>query len=227
MIPTTGTRTGSLPAGIVDVWRIALDPPAVPLATLIAALDHDEREQLSHRGPHGNAWATAHGALRCILASYLGVTPAALRFTADADGKPRLAGGHKLEFSLSRGDTLALVAVASDRAVGVDVERVRDDVDIDAVTRDFLSGGDAASVSHAPANRRREVFFAAWTRHEARLKLRGLGLDSAPFEPPLAPGGLIITRAVAIAPGFAAAVAAEGSGWTVRIRDFPETPVAR
>ncbi len=227
MIPATGRRTSSLPAGIVDVWRIALEPPASTMATLLATLDDGERAQIAPRGPHGNAWATAHGALRCILAGYLGVTPAVLRFTSGAGGKPQIAGAHTLEFSLSHSDTLALVAVASDRAVGVDVERLRDDVDIIALTRDFLAGGDAASVNHAPAGLRRKAFFAAWTRHEARLKLRGLGLDTAPVEPPLPPGGLIITRALAIAPGFAAAVAAEGSGWTVRIRDFPEPSAAR
>jgi 4'-phosphopantetheinyl transferase len=215
-------RAGVLPAGVIDVWRITLRPPAVPIATLLATLDGDERAHTARLGANGETWAAARGALRMILAGYLGVSAETLQFGPDVAGKPRLTGGASLEFSVSHSDELALIAVASDRAVGADVERLRDDVDIDAVSRDFLSPGDAAAVSLVPAEQRREAFFAAWTRHEARLKLHGQPLDAASALPSVPEGGLVVTRTVAVAPGFAAAVAAEGGSWTVRVRDFPE-----
>ena len=38
--------------------------------------------------------------------------------------------------------------------------------------------------------------------------------------------GLVVTRPLEIAPGYAATIAAEGGSWTVRVRDFPEAPAA-
>lgn len=214
--------TGALLAGVVDVWRIPLAPPAVPLAALLAPLEDGERAHAERMGANGLTWAAARGALRLILADYLGVAAGTLRFAPGSTGKPRLAGADRIEFSVSHSDGLALVAVASDRAVGADIERLRDDVDIEAVSRDFLLAGDAAAVHLVPAEQRREAFFAAWTRHEARLKLQGQPLDAAAEPPSVPDGGLVLTRAVAVAPGFAAAVAAEGGSWTVRVRDFPD-----
>lgn len=221
MIPDAGTRAAALPAGVIEVWRIALAPPVVPWSQLHDTLDDGERAHAARLGAASEPWVAAHGALRMILGGYLNVAAHTLRFTVDALGKPRLDERRRvLEFSLSHSDTLALLAVASDRAVGADLERLRDDVDIEAVTREFLSPGDAAAMSFAPAERRRAAFFAAWTRREARLKLHGQPLDSVAAEPPLPAGGLVVTRALDVAPGFAAAIAAEGSGWSIRIRDF-------
>lgn len=228
MIPGAGTRAAALPAGVIDVWRIALTPPGVPWSQLHDTLDDGERAHAARLGANADAWVASHGALRMILGGYLNVAAHTLRFTVDALGKPRLAEQRRvLEFSLSHSDSLALLAVASDRAVGADLERVRDDVDVEAVTREFLSPGDAAAMSVAPAEQRRAAFFAAWTRREARLKLYGQPLDSVATEPPLPAGGLVVTRALDVAPGFAAAIAAEGSGWRIRIRDFPEGPSSR
>ena len=227
MIPRAGSRLAALPAGVVDVWRVVLTPPALPLPKLHAVLDASEREHAERLGDAAAPWVAAHGALRMILAGYRGLAPEGLRFVTRATGKPALADAHGLEFSLTHSDTLALVAVASDRAVGADLERLREDVDIAAVTQEFLTAADAAAIEFTPADRRRAAFFAAWTRREARLKLHGQPLDSAVNEPPLPASGLVVTRALEVAPGFAAAIAAEGGSWTLRMRDFPESPGPR
>lgn len=205
---------------MVDVWRIPLDDPGLPHDALSTALDPEERIHAEHMRVGGREWAAAHGARRLILARYLGVPAGALRFTKEASGKPRLAGVRGLEFSFARTEGLALLAVASDRPVGVDVERENDRTDVEVVAREFLQPADAAAVEWAAPDQRRTAFFAAWARHEARLKLLGRGLTEEAPEPSPDRETLVMVRALAAGPGYAAAVAAEGGSWTVRLREF-------
>jgi 4'-phosphopantetheinyl transferase len=159
-----------------------------------------------------------------ILAGYLAVPAASLRFARTAAGKPRLEGVDGVQFSFAHTDGLALVAVASDRELGVDVERENDRTDIAAVAREFLPPLDVADLARTPSAHRRCAFFAAWACHEARLKLRGRGLG-APPEADAASGTGVVVRPLATRPGFAAAVAAEGGDWSVRVREFHPTRI--
>ena len=77
-------------------------------------------------------YVVAHGALREILAALTATTPAALTFDRrcrhcgdPAHGKPELADAPELSFSLSHSASVALVAVAREARVGVDVEVIR------------------------------------------------------------------------------------------------------
>jgi 4'-phosphopantetheinyl transferase len=220
MMHATSERVAGPPLSVVDVWVVALAAPDLPHDVLAASLDDEERRHALRMRVGGREWAAAHGALRMILASYLEVPAASLRFVRTASGKPRLDGEAGLEFSFARTDGLALVAVASDREVGVDVERENDRTDIDGVARDFLPPAEAGAIGGAVPVERRSAFFAAWARHEARVKLHGHGLGARPSELQLEPGKLVLVRALSPRPGFSAAVAAEGDGWTVTTREF-------
>jgi len=209
-----------LPPGIVDVWCVPLRSPEVAPERLTAPLLYEERAYAERLRGGGEAWGAAHGALRCVLAHYLGRPAESLRFVRTRLGKPRLAGGGPPHFNLSWREDLALIAVASDREVGVDLERERGDVAIESLARDFLSTLEAAAIRQAEPARRRAAFFAAWTRHEARRKLHGLALEDA--LPELDPNSVVVVRALTVPAGYAAAIAAEGSTWRVRMRDVDE-----
>ncbi len=217
--PTTLCVSGPA-AGIVDVWCVRLDAPEFPHDAPAATLDPEEQWRAARMRVGGRDWAAARGALRVILASYLDVPAATLVFSTSEFGKPRLAGMHGLEFSFARTDGLAVVAVASDREVGVDVERENNRTDIELVAQEFLPPSERAALECTPLGRRRSMFFDAWARHEARLKLRGQGLVGCIPERGSVSEADVAVRALALGPGFAAAVAAEGDGWNVRVRDF-------
>lgn len=212
------TLTGP-PSGVVEVWSVSLDSPALPLELLAAPVSEAEREHAKRMTVGGAEWAAAHGALRTILGGYLGTAPRTLKFRRTPNGKPRLADVRGLEFSFSLTDGLAVIAVASDREVGVDVERENDRTHVEDVARAFLSPVEVAAVESAPAETQRTAFFAAWARHEARLKLLGRGLGDTAAEA-LDPGTLVVTRRLVMRPGYAAAVAAEGGSWALRVREF-------
>jgi 4'-phosphopantetheinyl transferase len=209
-----------LPAGIVDAWRIPLLPESPALVRWKRTLNDQERTHAARMRVAGNAWAGARGALRVILALYLGKAPESLEFERSLLGKPRLVGHAAPQFSVAWREDMALVGVASDRQVGVDLERERDDADVGTLARDHLSPLEQAAIVHAPPEQQRTAFFAAWARHEARRKLHGLGL--ADPLPALDRDEVVVVRALDVPAGWAAAVAAEGSGWRVRSREAVE-----
>jgi 4'-phosphopantetheinyl transferase superfamily len=148
----------------------------------------------------------ARRALRETLAGYLGEAPEAIELHAREAGKPELAGApERIAFNLSHSGGLALVAVAPGGAeVGVDVEELRPRRDLARLAERRLPPADAAAVADADPAEREAVFYAAWTRHEARVKCSGAGLGRA------VPGPEVSAWPLEIDPGYAAAVAVYG-----------------
>jgi phosphopantetheinyl transferase len=154
--------------------------------------------------PRDDPRARARSALAAILADYLGgAAEAAL--SADGDGKPRLAvRPERLSFNLSHSAGLALVAIApGGTPVGIDVEWLRPRRDLVRLAARWLPAADATMVSAAAETERDAVFYAAWTRHEARVKCSGTGLAGPP------PAPEVVARHLPFDEGYAAAVAVD------------------
>jgi 4'-phosphopantetheinyl transferase len=206
------------PAGTVDVWRIPLDVPETLLRWVTASLDEDERRMRDRMRVGAERWAVARGARREILAGCIGGEATAVRFEVAANGKPRLVGETRVRFNGSARGGLALLAIAFDRELGVDVEQDDMPGDLSAVARQFLLPRERAEIEAAHPEERTRRFAMAWTRHEAARKLRGLGLDA-----PLPDGETnAAIRDVPVPVGFVASVTAEGTDWTLRVRDVSE-----
>ncbi|HET6617507.1 MAG TPA: 4'-phosphopantetheinyl transferase superfamily protein [Gemmatimonadota bacterium] len=177
-------------------------------------------------------------ALRSILAAYLDADPRETRFTTDPGGKPRLDRGWSsvpLSFNLTHSRGRALVAVASGREVGVDVERLRRDLPMDRLAARFFSPREIAALRATSDTVRPAAFFACWTRKEAFVKATGAGIFRQPLqsfvvsvEPGAGPVPLEIPghadeagrwriESLDVGPGYAAAVAVEGP---FRVRRF-------
>jgi len=125
-----------------------------------------------------------HALVRIILAKYLLADPAQIAIGCpDRSSKPVLLDEPSLQFSLSHSADIALLAVTSNGPIGVDVEIC--DERARASARDFLerlvpegercdpSPGDPTS-GISPGC----LALRCWTRREAYLKARGLGLGS-------------------------------------------------
>jgi len=164
----------------VHVWRAELDLDDASANELLSVLSPDERIRARRYRLERDRrrFVVARARLRAILGFYLGSEPAALRFVVDPRGKPRLADVTErgLEFSVSHSDGKALYAVAWWRRVGVDLERIREDIDWKPVAERFFSPREVAGLRALAAGRRAAEFVRLWTRKEAWLKARGDGL---------------------------------------------------
>lgn len=172
----------SLGSDDVHVWVLELEAAPPRVEALGAVLSDDERERASRfRFPAlRRQFSVAHAGLRTILGRYLGVHPASLVFQYGDRGKPFLdpcLGRERLEFNLSHSSELALVAVASGRVVGVDLERKEWKDSLEGVATRYFSPGECEILMgrDTPAAKA-DCFFSLWSRKEAILKATGEGI---------------------------------------------------
>jgi 4'-phosphopantetheinyl transferase len=236
--------------GEAHVWRFGLDPPPAVLEAFERSLSDDERRRAERfrTGPLRRRFVAARGALRAILAAYLHIPPDHLTFTYGRHGKPALADGlapDGLCFNLSHSDEVALCAVTTIGAVGVDVEAIRPmEEDGRKLIGRFFSERERAEFLSLPGHQRLAAFFRGWTRKEAFIKATGTGLAAAldSFDVTLgpdAPTALLRvgddpsahTRWTLLdlepGPGYAAALAVEARGRPVKVRKRSPSKVGR
>jgi len=72
---------------------------------------------------------------------------------------------------------MALIAVGSEHRLGVDIEKIRSDVDTASLAERFFSLRERAGLRALPDDLRVPGFYACWTRKEAFLKATGEGLS--------------------------------------------------
>lgn len=121
----------------------------------------------------------AHALLRHALSRHDGATsPDSWHFINGPTGKPELSGAHEpsLTFNLSHTAGFAVCAVGRHRAVGIDVERIREMEDASAIAGRFFSPEEVAAIDELYGPDRLERFFEVWTLKEAYVKGLGRGL---------------------------------------------------
>jgi hypothetical protein len=129
-----------LPQDEVHVWRARLDWPSEYIAGLQQMLSPEERER-AHRFhfPVDRTRNIIGRALsRILLGHCLGVAAGSIEFEYGASGKPSLANSPRqtsLNFNVSHSGDFVLVALAYDRDLGVDIERIRTDIDATELPR--------------------------------------------------------------------------------------------
>lgn len=165
----------------VHLWQRGLDLRSEPPDRQTAWLNPDEKQRADNfrREADRRRFILRHGHLREILALYLNTRPDHVNLDARLHQPPGLAAGDlaaDLRFSLSGSRDQSVVALAWRRRVGVDIEAIDKDIDVDAVANNTFSRQECQALHAAPAIRRRAIFFQIWTRKEAFLKALEIGL---------------------------------------------------
>jgi 4'-phosphopantetheinyl transferase len=145
---------------------------------LLELLDGEERDR-GKRIVHEEArarWLRARGVLRELLGRYLEADPRALSFATEARGRPVLLGAQWPSFNLSHSRGLALYAFASGLSVGIDVELSGRAIDHAAVASRAFGAAEAHRLRDLGPGARERRFLQEWTRYEATLKCRGVGI---------------------------------------------------
>ena len=224
----------------VHVWRAPLDWPLPRVQVLQQTLAEDERQKAErfhfmHDRLH---YIVARGLLRTLLGHYLKQSPEQLRFIYNPYGKPALAPEQAtVSFNLSHAGGLVLYAFARNRALGIDVEKMRTNLDYEQIAEHVFSPYERNVLRTLPADQKIEAFFNGWARKEAYIKARGRGLSLPLNEFDVTmrldePACLLNTRGeveaaqawslqeIPIDPGYKAALVVEGHGWHRSLFDF-------
>jgi 4'-phosphopantetheinyl transferase len=239
-------RDYQLPQDEVHVWRIALDwsPERVRAMNAVLSLDERQKADRFHFDQDRTRHVVGRGVLRSILARCMKTEAERLRFEYNAFGKPRLAPRlsdglvEPFQFNVSHSGDLVLIALTMERAVGIDVEKMRTKLDVERIAASYFSPLERLTLHSLPEDLRRDAFFDCWTRKEAYIKAvgDGLSLPLDEFDVCFLPGqepGLLATRphpaeaqrwvfrALDLGPDYKAAIAVEGGGWHLRTWDWP------
>jgi len=139
-------------------------------------LSEEERRRLySFKfGEDRESYLFRHGLLRVLLGYYLGLDPRSVTISHEANSRPFLSSSYGLgvNFSVSHSKRAVMYAFSKKR-VGVDVERLRGDVDFDGVALNLLAADDAKRFSDLPHSEKMTLFYKMWTARESSYKAVG------------------------------------------------------
>ncbi len=158
---------------------------------------------------------TARGVLRLLLSKYLDK----IEFGASEYGKPFLRGDSGVEFNVAHSGDFAIVAIARGREIGVDIERIQPEIEVESVAERYFFHEERTWLLSQPS--RLESFYRLWTAKESVIKAAGLGLSMPldSFSVAFADRGEIVVtsqtgftaRELSVSPGYKAALAATGT----------------
>jgi len=177
-VPPAAWPSSPPPAGRVDLWVVPLPTHLSGLGELRALLAPDEEERaIRFRFErHAAAHVACRGALRRLLAGYLGEDPARLRIAVDEAGKP-YDPERRLAFNVAHTQGLGLLAFRDREPLGCDVEALGVRVSPEELAPRVLDEVERGELASLPVEERRTAFLRGWTRKEAFVKAVGLGLS--------------------------------------------------
>ena len=115
--------------------------------------------------------------LKRLLGVYLGENPDTINLNYTPEGKPFLKaeGKNRIQFNVSHSGNNILLGF-SRSPIGVDVEKMDNQVDTDRISRNFFSAEEWKLIESASGENKKDTFFEIWTKKEAVLKGIGKGL---------------------------------------------------
>jgi 4'-phosphopantetheinyl transferase len=223
---------------VIHLWGIDLNGPSHCLARCAQWLDKEEQHRAERlvREEDRQRYVLAHGGLRAVLSRYLGVNPSRVELCRDEVGKPfvtkKSQGQSLITFNMSHAHGRALIAVSMEQDVGVDLERIRPDVEVEKLSERYFAPSEHTSIVQLAEEQRAPRFFRYWVAKEAVLKAQGIGLQALHqceillgaegFDAEvLVPEGSRLhnnwkVRLLSCDEGWEAAVAAQGKDWVAR-----------
>lgn len=227
----------------VHVWRFSLDQSPTIVNTFRRLLTPDEqmRADRFHFEKDRHNFIAARGCLRTIIAQYLKTLPHEVRFGYNDHGKPRLlnSGGaaDPLHFNVTHSAGIALYAFTRLGEIGIDIEHINPEIAGADIAQRFFSANEIACLQRLPKGMQSRAFFNCWTRKEAFIKAKGVGL-SLPLDQfdvaltPSEPVAILRTewdeneaalwslKPIDANPAYAAAVALRVHGWRLDLWHF-------
>ena len=231
-----------LPEDEVHLWRVDLEAVGADEFRWQQLLSSEEltRAGRFHFSRDRQSFVASRAWLRTILASYLRTAPNSLSFSYSKKEKPSLGSAFAnsdVTFNVSHSGGIALLAFTRGREIGVDVEQLRRDSDLESISRRFFSMYEQNQLAALPTEERAAAFFRCWTRKEAYIKATGDGL-SLPLDqfdvslgtgesnsllatrPDASEAGRWLIREVPAGPGYMAALCVLGQDW--KLHDWSE-----
>lgn len=176
----------------IHIWGSNVPMFGNRLDALHAVLCEAEQKKAArfHRECDRQSSIVARGALRLLLSGYTGIPADELVFQYSENGKPFLVSTassrlqeergrqgcppHEIAFNVSHSGDWVVLAIGRNRNIGVDVEKIRREMDVMSIASRYFTPEETALIEQAEDPH--AVFFNLWSRKEAYVKAIGSGL---------------------------------------------------
>ncbi len=126
-----------------------------------------------------NQFVISRAIVKKLLSKYLSKIPNQIEFSYNKHGKPFVPekyNNHSLEFNISHSDIYGLIAITLYYKIGVDIQRVNHDINIDSLSERFFSEDEKEQLMKFDKNKRADVFHNCWVKKESFIKAIGSGV---------------------------------------------------
>ncbi|QBG45989.1 4'-phosphopantetheinyl transferase superfamily protein [Verrucomicrobia bacterium S94] len=166
----------------IHIWGAEVPKCMGKLQDLERVLCDEEKEKAARflHETDRHISVVARGALRILLSVYAGDAPENLVFHYSETGKPVLVptafgrSDDTIGFNVSHSGSWVVLAFGRNRQVGVDVERIRREMDVLSIADRYFAPDETALIRSADDVH--ALFFHHWVRKEAYVKAVGSGL---------------------------------------------------
>jgi len=171
------------PAGNIPVvWLVTLTDNTAALSVLRAVLSPEELARLERfqLAEDKLRFLIGRGLLRLLIGASAQLAANEVKLTQNAYGKPAWISPHgcqPLHFNVSHSGQLVVLAFHAHCEVGVDVEEVRPEPDLEITARQMFSAEEYNHWAALNSEQRPDVFYQLWTRREATVKAIGKGFS--------------------------------------------------
>jgi 4'-phosphopantetheinyl transferase len=166
----------------VHVWRAQISVETEQICRDLLAPDELQRARLFWFPADRRRYIVTRAILRSVLGKYLDLAPRSLSFVYNEFGKPSLGpscNSSRVTFNVSHSGDYALLAFGMAIDVGVDLEQLHGDRNIEDLAKAVLPLSDYHLLMARPAGARNKAFLQSWTRREAVGKALGGGFATS------------------------------------------------
>lgn len=163
----------------VHLWHCRFDANKQCMETFKRILSEDEKQKAGRFkfNIHRERSIISRGVLRTLLGRYLEKKPSELEFGYTAHAKPYLKNEGSLRFNVSHSGNRAVFGFVHGGEIGVDIEKVKSDFEVMDIAQNFFSSDEIRTLQALPEEQKVEGFYRCWTRKEAFIKAKGMGLS--------------------------------------------------
>lgn len=170
-------RIPCLKSGEVHIWSAYLPDNEKDIHYFATILSEDELQKVNdfRFSKDQKYFMISRGILRSLLGRYLGQAPEKVEIIYGLWGKPCILAEQSLHFNLSHSKDYAIYAVTHCYEVGIDLEYINYDLDLEGVALSILSSQELAYWNGIASEEKVSTFFKLWVCKEAFLKAGGKG----------------------------------------------------
>lgn len=165
-------------SNVIHVWktRHIPDEGIEPYMSVLSQREL-ERARKFRFDEHRNIFVKTRGLQKILIAKYLQKEPKEINIEFGSNGKPFYKNKAQLRFNASHAGELILLAFTLKNEVGIDVEKMKDHIDVVSIAKHFFSQNEIVKLISLAKPLRQEAFFTCWSRKEAFIKAIGDGLS--------------------------------------------------